>query len=201
MTSSFAARLSCESPDWYTPIRYVDAARAVMGGIDLDPASEPAANTRIQAARFYTAEENGLERPWFGKVFVNPPGKQTNAFWSKLLREWHSGVIEQAVWIGFSLQQLQTLQHAAAQAGQQARPLFDLPAMGHETPLNFPLCIPRKRIEFVENAAKRGERLAQGKPEPDSPTHANYVTYLGPHVQAFVDVFQQFGQVQMHRSE
>lgn len=48
----FAARHSMDSPEWYTPSPFVEAAREVMGGIDLDPASHEEANRIIKAARY-----------------------------------------------------------------------------------------------------------------------------------------------------
>jgi hypothetical protein len=94
--------------------------------------------------------------------------------------------IEEAVWIGYSLEQLQTLQRAAA-----------------KSPLDFPMCVPNRRIAFVENEAKKAARIvkltAQGKsPNAKSqPSHANYVTYMGPNPERFREVFSRFGQVRI----
>lgn len=59
--------------EWYTPLPYVEAARAVMGTIDIDPASSDKANETVQAEHYYTIADNGLVRPWYGRVWLNPP--------------------------------------------------------------------------------------------------------------------------------
>ena len=188
---AFAARHTCDSPEWYTPSPIVEAAREVMGGIDLDPASHEEANRTVKAGRFFTEADNGLIQPWLGRVFLNPPGGLVGKFWSKLMREY----VEQCVWVGYSLEQLQTLQN-----------------VDNRTPIGFSMCIPKARIGFIENEAKRiariakidaenvirrdrGEKLKRRSEKADSPSHANYITYIGTHKDRFEKRFSRFGQV------
>jgi hypothetical protein len=84
--------------EWYSPAVYVDRARKAMGGIDLDPASCEAANGVVRATSFYTAKDDGLRQPWFGKVWMNPPFGATDIaqFSEKLAREYQDGRVSQA---------------------------------------------------------------------------------------------------------
>lgn len=72
--------------EWYTPEKYIEMARAVLGEIELDPASSETANKTVKANCFYTEQDDGLSRQWRGKVWMNPPygtdliGKFTEKF-------------------------------------------------------------------------------------------------------------------------
>lgn len=59
--------------EWYTPADYIELANEVMDHIDLDPASSERANEVVKAKQFFTAEDSGLEHPWAGTVWMNPP--------------------------------------------------------------------------------------------------------------------------------
>lgn len=85
--------------EWYTPRVYVDAARDVLGGIDLDPASNKEANAVVKADTFYTAEDDGLSHEWRGRVWMNPPYASglVERFIDKLLSEWRSNNIPAAI--------------------------------------------------------------------------------------------------------
>lgn len=62
--------------EWYTPEQYIESARIVMGSIDLDPASSIIANKRVKANVIFTKDDSGLEKEWFGNIWMNPPYAQ-----------------------------------------------------------------------------------------------------------------------------
>lgn len=151
--------------EWYTPARYLDAARAVLGPIDLDPASCATANQFVQARRFYTAADDGLEQEWqAGSVFLNPPYSRGN------MRQWigklighYPGDVQAAI-----------LLCNACTSEQWFKPLW-----------NYPICFPNHRIRFLG---------ADGQPGP-SPRYSNAFVYFGPETALFVETFAQFGAV------
>jgi hypothetical protein len=62
--------------EWFTPAKYIAAARAVLGGIDLDPASNAIAQATVRAGRYYSKDDDGLAQPWHGRVWLNPVGRK-----------------------------------------------------------------------------------------------------------------------------
>jgi phage N-6-adenine-methyltransferase len=65
-----------DSDSWYTPVRYIEKARDVLGEIDLDPFSSSTANKSIGAKRYFDSKSDAFKQIWFqdqGRVFMNPP--------------------------------------------------------------------------------------------------------------------------------
>lgn len=60
-----------QSDAWATPPELVDSMAAGMGGFDLDPCS--GAEQSPYADHTFTEDDDGLEQPWFGTVWMNPP--------------------------------------------------------------------------------------------------------------------------------
>ena len=85
--------------EWYTPSNIITSAITVIGEIDLDPASSEVANELIKARIFYKAEEDGLSKPWKGKVWMNPPYSQplVTRFCEKLIYHFEKGDVPEAI--------------------------------------------------------------------------------------------------------
>jgi len=170
------AKHSKASAEHYTPIEVVDAARETMGDIDLDPAScEHVNETIVEAARFFDLEANGVAQKWEGRVLLNPPGglilpnglpapegvrgvSSAKVWWFKLAQEFAAGNVDAAIFVGFSIEVLQSTQD-------------DELATRLSIPLDFPICYPRKRLRFY---TRQGESYVEGK----SPTHANAIVFV-----------------------
>jgi phage N-6-adenine-methyltransferase len=94
------------SDEWYTPQFCIDMAREVLGHIDLDPASSFQANFRVHADHYFTAEEDGLSKPWthpYGgvalpsKIWLNPPNSLMTRFAKKIVTEIEAGHVESMI--------------------------------------------------------------------------------------------------------
>jgi phage N-6-adenine-methyltransferase len=85
--------------EWYTPQKYIEMARTVLGYIDLDPASSKIANETVKADNYFTAEENGLSQVWYGKVWMNPPYSKEliGEFTKKFTDEYEAGNIVEGI--------------------------------------------------------------------------------------------------------
>lgn len=75
---------SSASDNWPTPQWIVDQAAAEFGPFDLDPA---AAAANAKAPRYFTVDDNGLDQPWAGRVWLNPPYGRTIGAWMRKARD------------------------------------------------------------------------------------------------------------------
>jgi phage N-6-adenine-methyltransferase len=123
-------RVNTGEYEWYTPEQYIEAARSVMGGIDLDPASHIAAQRTVQADHYFTAADDGLKLDWYGRVWLNPPYAQPlmQNFVRKLVAEHANGNVGQAIMLTHN---------------------YTDTAWFHEAQAGALLCFTRGRISFV----------------------------------------------------
>ena len=150
--------------EYYTPIEIVEAARNVMGSIDLDPASSAMANKRIKATRFYSC--GGLDKPWFGNVWMNHPfSRENNPQWiKKLINEYNINPDLAACCITY-----------VSTSEKWFRPLLD-----------FPQCFLFPRTNYYTPDGEKKTGVTKG----------SVVSYLGVNREKFVDVFHhKFGVV------
>lgn len=88
---------SAKTDEHNTPEFITDAARAVMGGIDLDPMSNAIANCIIRAHQIYIKTDDGLSKPWLGRIWLNPPFSLADRAVPKLIASYESGDVFEAI--------------------------------------------------------------------------------------------------------
>lgn len=153
--------------EWYTPPEYIDAARSVMGKIDLDPASSDKANEIVGATIYFTEEDNGLNYSWDGKVWMNPPyaSDLIGKFTKKLIYHYSNRDITEAVIL---------VNNATDTAWFQEM-------LGFATAV----CFIRGRVRFID---------MDGNPS-GAPLQGQAVLYLGGNISGFSTSFSKFGVI------
>lgn len=177
--------------EYYTPVEIIEAARRVMGAIDLDPASSARANCVVKASRFFDEQVNGLSQDWHGRIWMNHPFHAgwnacddsckrktcekrghvyhdipSNADWvSKIEREYESGRMIAACCITF-----------ASTSEQWFQPLAKRPQCSLS---------PRTNYRLPDGSTLKG--VSKG----------SVVTYYGNDLDRFAREFEAFGVVKV----
>lgn len=193
-----------------TPPDWAEMARSALGGrIELDPMSEPVFNEIIRADRIFTEQDDCFTLLWRARtLYLNANGGQVLEAWRKLTAEHRRGHVGAAVWMGFSMEQLNLLADEV------------------EHPMDFSMLVVRSRIDFLTteplreirarengfahlvcnhviemvNAKQRTAKSlrcpsCEGAPERlGSPTHANYVVGMGIPADRFEAAFAGRGR-------
>jgi len=151
--------------EWYTPAEFCESARVVMGEITLDPASCKIANKQVKATKFFTADQDSLQKQWSGTVWLNPPyGQPLIAdFAKKLITEWQSKRVSQAI----------VLVNNATETAWFQMLLVEASAV----------CFKLGRIKFLD---------ASGAPA-NTPLQGQAFLYYGENTKAFRDEFSKHG--------
>ena len=159
-------------PDWYTPDKYIDLVRKVLGDIELDPASCAEANETVGATTYYAISEgrDGLREPWVGRVYLNPPyGRKVIQDWiEKAINEFERGCARQII--------------VCINNATDTQWFSEL--------WNYSLCFVKGRIKFYGPHNKT-----------DSPAHGTVFAYLGDENEKFAEVFKAIGPVLQYQGE
>lgn len=150
----------------YTPEKFIEAARTVMGSIDCDPASNDMAQKTVKATTYYTVSDDGLKQNWTGNVWLNPPytARVINEFVSKLCESHQSGDVTQAVLLTNNNTDTRWFHEAALQASA--------------------ICFTSGRINFFKRDGSTS-----------SPTNGQSFFYFGDDIESFKSSFSDFGLI------
>jgi hypothetical protein len=204
-----AARHSSECNEHYTPNVIVDPARQTLREIDLDPASCDEANERIKAKHIFTRDDDGFARPWFGRVFLNPPGglsdDQQRLVKPRCRETGSCGLAPGHAHVGVEASQKKWWFKLAREyaEGRVRAAIFvcfsvellqntqvDTPS-GVPIPLDFPICFPSRRVSYLKPGGGVGAQ----------PPHASAVVLLGDadYERRFAETFARAGRVTRRR--
>lgn len=150
--------------EWYTPGTFIAAARAVLGGIDLDPSTSEMANEVVKADLIYTADDDGLDHQWRGRVWMNPPYSSdlVGKFVEKLTHHFKRRDVSAAVVLVNNATETQWFHQLAEHASA--------------------ICFPKGRVRFWSPTG-----------QPGAPLQGQAIVYLGGEADKFQSSFQQYG--------
>jgi phage N-6-adenine-methyltransferase len=153
------------NPEWYTPPNVLDAARVVLGNIELDPASSKIAQKTVKANRHYTAENDGLSKKWKGATWLNPPYASglVSQFTEKLSGHYAAGDIPTAILLVNNATDTKWFQSAVE--------------------LCSAVCFIAGRLKFLDESGTPARTPLQGQA----------VLYYGDNASGFIDAFSVFG--------
>jgi len=154
-----------DGDEWYTTAEYVEAARAVMGEIDLDPASCAAAQEVVRAVLYYDKQDDGLhlQSEWSGRVWLNPPYSNPSPFTDRAIEMYQAGKIDQCIILVNNATETRWFQRLLA---------------------SYPACFLDRRISFWHPGRSA-----------DGPRQAQVVFYLGQEWDRFVERFHSLGTI------
>lgn len=152
-----------EQNEWYTPNEISDRVIGVLKTIDLDPASSEAANNFIMAKHYYTKEDNGLTKDWYGNVWVNPPysRKSVSKFADHIINQ--RGNFTQAIVLVNNATETNWLQSLIANCDC--------------------ICLLNGRIKYLDENGDRSNAPLQGQ----------VVLYFGEDISSFIKEFSNIG--------
>lgn len=148
-----------------TPEWVIDLCEEMMGGIDLDPTSEPGPPFNVPAKVHWTKEDDCLraDRVWTGNVFLNPPyGKRRGV----------ERFLYRCRWAHYKGEMVQALVLLPVDSSTEWWKI-----LGQE----FSWCAFYDRLKFDEMETGAG--------------YPSAMFYLGPFERRFVRYFREVGQI------
>lgn len=176
--------------EYYTDPKILEAAREVLGVIELDPASSARANESVRAKTWFGFDPvgmfvDGIYQKWSGNIWLNHPfGRKEKAcgeFCAKKHKHHSIDYHGNKAWVNKLVMECNSLRVSQALCITYActseawfQPL-----------LTYPQCFlsPRTNYYTPDGKVKKGV------------TKGSVVTYIGPDVQRFVKFFRRFGKI------
>lgn len=155
--------------EWYTPDDILAAARDVMGGIWLDPASSEIANRRVGATIYFDKDDDGLRQSWTGgTIWMNPP------YAPELVRQFADKLVE-------TVESYPTIAIVLVNNATETRWFQRMAGVCRA------ICFPSARVRFLDPDGN-----------PGAPLQGQAILYFGFEPDRFCERFAGFGFVVRH---